>query len=400
MPISSVTNQVVQSIAIIPARGGSKGIPGKNIKLLAGRPLISYTIAAAQRAARVASVHVSTDSPEIARVAEACGAHVIWRPAEISGDFASSEAALLHALDQLETEGRLSARILTFLQCTSPLTRAADIDGAIESLTAQGADTCVAAAPFHYFLWEESAEGAKGINHDKRGREMRQQRAPQYLESGSIYVMNIDGFRRAGHRFFGKTVLHHVPEETVQEIDEAVDFCVAEAKLAFLGADAAQQGIPADLRVIAMDFDGVLTDNTVYVDQSGGETVRCHRGDGLGLSDLAKHGYEMLIVSKEKNPVVTARALKLGIPVHQGVDDKLPLLKQWLDQRGWSLAQTLYVGNDINDIDCLLAAGCGVAVADAHPKAVAAADVVLQCSGGRGALRELSDMILGTKESK
>ena len=299
----------MQSVAIIPARGGSKGVPGKNIKLLAGRPLITHTIAAAQRAARVTSVHVSTDSPEIARVAEASGAHVIWRPAEISGDLASSEAALLHGLDQLEAEGRLSAKLLTFLQCTSPLTRAEDIDGAIESLITQGADTCVAAAPFHYFLWEESADGAKGINHDKRGREMRQQRAPQYLESGSIYVMNIDGFRRAGHRFFGKTVLHHVPEETVQEIDEPVDFSVAEAKLAFLGSRATEQRLPTDLRVVAMDFDGVFTDNAVYVDQSGVETVRCHRGDGLGLSELGRHGYELVIVSKEKNPVVTARAI-------------------------------------------------------------------------------------------
>jgi YrbI family 3-deoxy-D-manno-octulosonate 8-phosphate phosphatase len=389
----------VQSIAIIPARGGSKGVPGKNVKQLSGRPLIAYTIEAARRARRIDAVYVSTDSPRIAEVAQSLGAEIIWRPAEISGDFASSESALLHALDQLESEAKPLPPLLTFLQCTSPLTRSEDIDGAVEKLSTEAADSCFAATRFHYFLWGEDAAGAKGINHNKSVRELRQQRKPQYLEAGSIYVMRVDGFRASGHRFFGKTVLYEVPPETVQEIDDPVDFDVAAIKLNVMRRAGESQLIPAGLRAIAMDFDGVFTDNGVYLDQAGQEIVRCHRGDGLGLELLREHGYELVILTKERNEVAGARARKLAIPIYFGVDDKLTLLRRWLSERGIPLEQTVYVGNDINDVACLEAAGCGVVVADAHPTARAAADLVLNCPGGRGALRELSDLIL-EKRSK
>lgn len=384
----------MQSIAVIPARGGSKGIPGKNVKPLAGRPLVAHTIDAARRARHVDAVFVSTDAPEIAAVAEAHGARVIWRPAELSGDSASSESALLHALDVLDEEGELHAPLLTFLQCTSPLTRAEDIDGAIEKLEAERADTCLAVTRFHYFLWEEVAGGARGINHDKSIRELRQQRKPQYLEAGSIYVMSIAGFRAAKHRFFGKTALFEVPPETLAEIDDPIDFEIAALKLELLRRREMAARLPRDLRVIAMDFDGVFTDNGVYLDESGREQVRCHRGDGLGLERLRLSGYQLVIVSKERNQVAGARAKKLSIPIHFGVDDKLPLLERWLAERGLDLAQTIYVGNDTNDVECLQAAACGVVVADAHPSAKAAANLVLTAPGGRGALRELSDLIL------
>jgi YrbI family 3-deoxy-D-manno-octulosonate 8-phosphate phosphatase len=384
----------VQSIAIIPARGGSRGIVGKNIKPLAGRPLVAHTIEVARRARRVDAVYVSTDSPQIAEVAQAFGAEVIWRPAELSGDSASSESALLHALDQLELERRLSAPLLTFLQCTAPLTRSEDIDGAIDKLCAEQADTCLAVTRFHYFLWSEEASGARGINHDKAVRELRQQRKPQYLEAGSIYVMKVDGFRAARHRFFGKTALYEVPLETIQEIDDPVDFEVAEIKLSLAARQVASRKLPDPLRAVAMDFDGVFTDNSVYLDESGREQVRCHRGDGLGLEQLRKRGYELVIISKERNQVAGARAKKLMIPIHFGVEDKLPVLESWLSERGLRLDQTVYIGNDVNDVECLKAAGCGVAVADAHPTAKAAADLILNAPGGRGALRELSDLIL------
>jgi YrbI family 3-deoxy-D-manno-octulosonate 8-phosphate phosphatase len=390
----------VQSIAIIPARGGSRGIPGKNIRPLAGRPLVAHTIEIARRAKRVDAVYVSTDSPQIAEVAQAFGAEVIWRPADISGDLASSESALLHALDQIELERRVSAPLLTFLQCTAPLTRSEDIDGAIDKLCAEQADTCLAVTRFHYFVWSEEPGGARGINHDKSVREMRQQRKPQYLEAGSIYVMKVDGFRAARHRFFGKTSLYEVPIETIQEIDDPADFEAAELKLALAERQTARRRLPDPLRAVAMDFDGVFTDNSVYLDESGREQVRCHRGDGLGLEQLRKAGYELVILSKERNPVAGARAKKLQIPIHIGVDDKLPLLESWLSERGLRLDQTVYVGNDVNDVECLKAAACGVAVADAHPTAKAAADLILSASGGRGALRELSDLILwpGTRK--
>jgi len=219
----------MENIAVIPARGGSKGIPQKNIKNLCGKPLIVYSIEAALQAKSVERVIVSTDDKEIAKVSRQYGAEVIQRPDDISGDFASSEAALLHVLEELDRKEEYRPDLLVFLQCTSPLTLSADIDGTVQALLDQEAETAFAAAPFHYFLWSVDSEGeACGINHDKKKRLMRQQRDDQFVEAGAVYVMRGSGFLKKKHRFFGKTVLYEIPEERCFEIDEPVDLLVAE----------------------------------------------------------------------------------------------------------------------------------------------------------------------------
>ncbi len=128
-------------VAIIPARGGSKGIPRKNIVPVAGKPLVAWSIEAARRASTVQRVFVSTDNGEIAEIAKQWGAEIIGRPVELSGDTASSESALIHALDVLKNEQDYMPDILAFLQCTSPLTLPEDIDGTIETLIAEQADS-------------------------------------------------------------------------------------------------------------------------------------------------------------------------------------------------------------------------------------------------------------------
>jgi len=219
----------MNTIAIIPARGGSKGIPRKNLQPLAGKPLVAHTIEQARAAHTIDRVLVSTDDAEIGAVAQHDGAEVLWRPAAISGDTASSEAALLHALDALQQSEGAVPELVVFLQCTSPLTQAADIDGAVHALLAEEADTALAVTPFHYFLWQQDEQGnAVGVNHDKAVRLLRQQRAPQYRETGAVYVMRTAGFRQAKHRFFGKTALYIMPAERCLEIDEPFDLQMAE----------------------------------------------------------------------------------------------------------------------------------------------------------------------------
>ncbi|NTW01440.1 MAG: acylneuraminate cytidylyltransferase [Oscillochloris sp.] len=382
-------------LAIIPARGGSKGLPRKNIRPLAGKPLIAHMIEQACAARLVSRVVVSTDDLEIAAVSQQYGAEVIWRPVAISGDTASSEAALIDALDQLERAEGYAPELIVFLQCTSPLTRAEDIDGTVRALLDAQADTALAVTPFHYFLWQMDAQGqAVGINHDKRVRLMRQQRTPQYRETGAVYVMRTAGFRQFSHRFFGATAMYRMPTERCHEIDDIADFAVAEA---LFEAQRRQQqpepALPTQIGAVVFDFDGVFTDNRVIVDQDGRESVVCDRGDGMGLSRLRQRGIPMLVLSTETNPVVQARCTKLQIPCRQGLRQKLPVLLAWLDEQQIDLAHTIYVGNDINDIECLRAVGCGVIVADAHPQTRSAARIVLTTAGGRGAIRELTDMI-------
>ncbi|MEY4580655.1 MAG: hypothetical protein RL701_5358 [Pseudomonadota bacterium] len=390
------TTTTISCCAVIPARGGSKGIIGKNLRVVGGKPLIAHTILAARAARRVDRVVVSTDDPAIAETATRYGAQVVWRPADLASDTASSEVALLHALEQLEQTERYKPELLAFLQCTSPLTLADDIDGTIEKLLSESADSALSVAQFHYFLWRAGTgtNAAEGINHDKRVRPRRQDREAEFLETGAVYAMRVAGFRAARHRFFGKTVLYETPAERVCEIDERVDLEVAEVLLRARLRGQIARALPTPVQALVMDFDGVLTDDTVHVDQDGRESVRCSRADGLGLEQLRKSGLPLLVISKEQNPVVAARCRKLQIRCEQGIEAKLPVLRAFCAELDIALEHTLYVGNDVNDLECLAAVGCGVVVANAHPEAKRQASIVLEAPGGLGAIRELCDLIL------
>lgn len=149
----------------------------------------------------------------------------------------------------------------------------------------------------------------------------------------------------------------------------------------------------ASIRLAVFDFDGVFTDNTVYVHQDGTEMVRCWRSDGLGLRKLERLAIGTLILSTETNPVVSARAAKLRITCVQGLDDKCAALEQAARERGVPLAQTCFVGNDINDSECLRRAGLAVVVADAHDDVVPLAHYQTRARGGRGAVREVCDLL-------
>ena len=143
-----------------------------------------------------------------------------------------------------------------------------------------------------------------------------------------------------------------------------------------------------------MDFDGVFTDNRALVFEDGREAVFVSRGDGMGISLLRKINFPMIVISTEKNPVVAARCKKLQIEYVQAVDDKLPVLRKWTSDLGIDLSETAYVGNDINDVDCMEAVGVAIAPADAHKSALSVANIVLSASGGQGAVREVADMII------
>jgi YrbI family 3-deoxy-D-manno-octulosonate 8-phosphate phosphatase len=146
-----------------------------------------------------------------------------------------------------------------------------------------------------------------------------------------------------------------------------------------------------NVSLVVFDFDGVMTDNHVWVHQSGAEAVRCHRGDGLGIAHLKKAGFEVIVLSTETNPVVTARCRKLKIEAIQDCDDKLAALQQLARGRSLSPGQIAYVGNDLNDVACLRWVGWPIAVADAPAEVRALAKWVTRLPGGRGAVREVAD---------
>ena len=164
-------------------------------------------------------------------------------------------------------------------------------------------------------------------------------------------------------------------------------------------SDPESQRLAETLKLVIFDFDGVFTDNTVWVTEAGKESVRCCRSDGLGLSRLKALNLPCWVLSTEKNPVVSARCKKLGIPCIQGQWDKTHALLQLVEKEGVTLDEVMFVGNDINDIPCLTRVGFPVAVQDAYPEAVEAARYQTTRAGGFGAVREVCDVIVRCKAS-
>jgi 3-deoxy-D-manno-octulosonate 8-phosphate phosphatase (KDO 8-P phosphatase) len=151
------------------------------------------------------------------------------------------------------------------------------------------------------------------------------------------------------------------------------------------------------VRLVVFDFDGVFTDNTVYVSQDGTESVRCWRSDGLGTAKLKQAGVDTVIVSTETNPVVSVRSRKLAMRCVQGCDDKLGAVRSLAGELGVRLEDVAYVGNDINDLACLEAVGLPIVVQDAHHDVLAAAAHRTTAPGGRGAVREVCDAIVAAR---
>ncbi|WP_127361474.1 acylneuraminate cytidylyltransferase [Actinacidiphila soli] len=390
------TGQQPRVLAVIPARGGSKGVPGKNLAPVGGVPLVTRAVRACREARLVTDVVVSTDDPSIAEAARGAGAEVVLRPAAIAGDTATSEAAVLHAMDDYEARHEAVVDVVLLVQCTSPFITHEEVQGVAAAVVEEGADSALTAAPTHGFIWRTDEEGAFGVNHDKSSRPRRQDRPQEFLETGTAYAMRADGFRTAGHRFFGRTTLVRTDPDRVLEIDEPGDLDRARALAPLLDADA-PGALPTrdDVDAVVLDFDGTQTDDRVWIDQAGRETVAVHRGDGLGIAALRRAGLKILILSTETNPVVAARARKLSIPVLHGIDRKDLALKKWCDEQGVDPQRVLYAGNDVNDLPCFNIVGWPVAVADAQPEARAAARTTTTKNGGHGAVREIAAWLLG-----
>ena len=219
----------MEIICIIPARGGSKGIPGKNIIDFCGKPLLAWSILQAQQAKSVNAVYVTSDHEAILRVTEDFGAIPIRRPDELSTDAATSESALLHALDHIERERATNIDLVVFLQATSPLREPEDIDGAVQRLINEKADSLLSTGRLElYFIWHETDNGFMSLNYDYTRRQRRQDLKPQYVESGSIYVFKPHILRSMNNRLGGRITNYEMDFWKTWEIDSLEDKALCE----------------------------------------------------------------------------------------------------------------------------------------------------------------------------
>jgi YrbI family 3-deoxy-D-manno-octulosonate 8-phosphate phosphatase len=402
-------------LAIIPARGNSKSIPRKNIREFAGHPLMAFSIAAARQAKSVTRTIVSTDDPEITKVSKRYGAEVPFiRPAEIAEDATLDLPVFEHALRWLAENEKYFPDIVVQLRPTSPIRPKDMVDKAVELLINHPeADSVRGVVPSDqnpFKMWKIDSTGImhpllriEGIKEPYNAP--RQDLPSTYWQTG-----HIDAIRPVAilekKSMSGNVVLPLLvdPIYTV-DIDTLLDWQRAEAivkegLLDIVYPSDQKRKLPARVSLLVMDFDGVLTDDRVWVDQDGNEMVASNRADGLGLERLrGLTNIQAMVISKETNRVVSARCKKLDLPVVQSVNDKPKALEALIKQHGLIKEEVVYIGNDLNDLGCFPLVGFAAAPANAQSSVRQHADLVLNSSGGYGAVRELCELLI-TNHSK
>jgi YrbI family 3-deoxy-D-manno-octulosonate 8-phosphate phosphatase len=407
---------MTEILALIPARGGSKGIPRKNIRSFAGYPLIAWSIAAAKHSDLVTRVIVSTDDEEIASVAREWGAEAPFlRPVEISQDKTTDLPVFEHALKWLEDVEGYRPEIVIQLRPTSPIRPKNMLDDAIRILQNHKDADCVrgvvSAAQNPFKMWRFNGENkplnplleVDGIKEPYNAP--RQILPPVYWQTGHIDVIRTSTISEK-KTLTGNVIYPLVIDSKYTvDIDTLSDWAKYEV-LVYSGLEVVSPGksrrqIPETIKLIICDFDGVVTDNSVITDQDGKESVFASRSDSMHIKTLREQGIEMMILSSEPNNVVQTRAKKMGIEAIHGVgmQDKGRVMHEILEKKNIKAENVIYIGNDLNDLPCFEIAGWSVAVADAYPEVIRAADFVLTKNGGHGAIRELCEIILNRRQN-
>lgn len=397
-------------LALIPARGGSKGIPHKNIRDFAGYPLLAYSIAAGLQAESVSRVIISTDDPAIAQIAEDFGAEVPFlRPGQLAQDDTLDLPVFEHALSWLKANEGYFPEMVVQLRPTSPIRPIGLVDRAVEQLrTNPQADSVrgvVPAGQNPYKMWRiENTEGRmtplltlQGVHEPYNAP--RQQLPQAYWQTGHIDVIRRKVIVEQ-HSMSGGVILPEMIDpnfsvdiDTLRDWSRA-EWLVREGVLEMIHPGHRPRPWPQNVRLVVFDFDGVMTDDRVWVNQDGLECVSANRSDGMGIEMLLAAGFRSVIISTEANPVVAARAKKMRLPYFHGVGDKARTLSAYLEQEQILAQECIYVGNDVNDLACFPLVGCAFAVANAHPDVLRQADRVLRHRGGRGAVREVCDLLI------
>jgi len=396
-------------LALIPARGGSKSIPHKNIRPLAGIPLIAYSIAAAKGSKLVTRTIVSTDDDEIASVARGFGAETpFMRPSEFAQDNTLDYPVFTHAITWLKEHESYQPDILVQLRPTSPLRPPECVDLAIQILLdhpeADSVRGVIPSGQNPFKMWQISEQGRlipllsfSGIPEPYNAP--RQVLPQTYWQTGHIDAIRLSTIMQKGSLSGDVIYPIRIDPRYAVDIDtlrdwQRAEWLINQGDLPMVHPGHNKRSLPKQIDLLIFDFDGVMTDDHVWVDQEGHESVVANRRDGLGIAMLRKAGIPMLVLSTETNPIVAARCHKLKLTAIQGVGDKQSVLKSLLQERNLDPQRVIYLGNDINDLPCFPLVGCAVVVADAHPDVIAQADLVLTHTGGHGAVRELCDKII------
>lgn len=376
-------------IAFIPARGGSKSIPLKNIKNICGRPLIYWSLLALENSNNIDTIVLATDSDEIKRIAESFHFSKLLiydRDPVNAEDNASTESVMM---EFIEKNSYQENDLFILVQATSPFTTTEDFDKALNQFKQNAYDSLLSVVENKRFFWNK--EG-KPTNYDYLNRPRRQDFAGQFMENGAFYINKISGIQKDKNRLNGRIGIYIMPEYTGFEIDEPDDWIICE----MLMKKYCKNSAITDIRVFMTDVDGVMTDAGMYYSESGDEMKKFNTLDGMGIELLRKAGIKTAIITSENTAIVKRRAEKLKIDyLYQGVKDKLSIAHEICKKENISLAQISYIGDDKNDIELLTAAGIAACPKNAVPEVKMIANIRhLHSNGGDGAIREFAEILL------
>lgn len=383
-----------RTIVFIPVRGGSKSIPRKNIKEIAGKPLVHWVLDAALDSGIFDAVYVSTDDDEIKQVVlshpESGRITVIGRSKEAASDTASTESAMLEfaEVNSFET--------ITLLQATSPLTTGEDIRNACEMFDSDpDCGGVLSVCRQERFIWQESTDGYfKPENYDPANRPRRQNFDGFLVENGAIYITSRERLLKHKNRVSGNILCYEMNPDTYFEIDEPADWPVVADLLKRRRKYSTTQSVKA-IKLFISDVDGVLTDAGMYYSEKGDELKKFNTRDGKGFELLRNQGVKTGIITTEDTQIVADRAAKLKIDIlHQGISEKGKLLVDITQALGFSPSEVAYIGDDINDLSIINSVGFSACPADAVDEVRSRADYICQKKGGEGCVREFAELIL------
>lgn len=389
------------NVAFIPVRGGSKSIPLKNIKTLCGRPLVYWTIRAACECSYIDAVYVATDSDKVREaVIQLQGENrellrktkVIGRSLETASDTASTESAMLEFAQKYEFDN------IVLIQATSPLLMAEDLAGGFELYMRPDTDSVLSCVRQRRFLWEENENGdAVSKNYDVYNRPRRQEFSGYLMENGAFYITSKERLLTSQNRISGNIRIYEMSEDTAYEIDEPSDWIIIEELLRRREMSIRREERLEKIKLFLTDCDGCLTDGGMYYSENGEELKKFNTKDGMGFSLLRERGILTGIITGERTEIVEMRAKKLHIDeLHQGIGNKLDVVKQLAHKYQIDLTEVAYVGDDINDIEVMENVGFPCTVNSASNVIKEKAKYVSGLNGGEGAVRDIIEFIVSS----
>lgn len=378
-------------VAFIPVRGGSKSIPLKNIKEIAGKPLVYWAAKAASDCPDIDKVYVATDSElikskvcefEIPKLA------VVDRSDRTASDTASTESAMIEFAENYEFDD------IVLIQATSPLLTNDDLANGIKLYQEAEVDSVLSVVEQKRFHWKVDESGfTQPINYDYMNRPRRQEFSGCFVENGAFYITSRERLLKTGNRISGNIKAYLMNEDTYFEIDEPTDWIIVE-NLIKNRISVKEQELK-DIKVFLTDCDGCLTDGGMYYSENGDELKKFNTKDGMGFRLLRARGIITGIITGENRQLNEKRAHKLNIDeLYQGVSDKLAVFETICKKYNVKPSEIAYVGDDINDIECIKTAGFSACPADAMEEVKKYVDYVAERKGGDGAIREIIQKLL------